>query len=376
MPVSPQEIGGRLDRLRERMAAAGLDAVLVGDRYDYWYLTGHQTREIEKVMRPMLFIVPASGAPSAVVYRQQGPALQRTVPDVRLFGYEDVPFDTGLLVEALADAGLAGARLGLELGPNHRLGLPYTQLQEVLAALPGITIADAAPILDDRMLHKTAYEIATLKAAADLSLGAFHAALDRFEVGMTETGFARLVGAEIAAAGSVLDVAGHVSTYTTAGPGTHPIGVGDTIWCDFGGSLEGYQADIGRRVVIGRPSAEQLAVQDTVAELFRRSLAAVRPGALASDVARACSAAMVDAGLPPLGGRKRIGHGLGLNAGEAPSLGLEDHTVLDPGVVICIEPRFFLPSGEKVHIEDVVVVTEDGFDFISHGAERLLVVDA
>ena len=81
-----------------------------------------------------------------------------------------------------------------------------------------------------------------------------------------------------------------------------------------------------------------------------------------------------DAGLPGLTGRKRIGHGLGLNAGEGPSLGLEDHTVLEPGMVLCVEPRFVLPSGERVHIEDVVVVTDDGCEPISSGGETLAVI--
>ncbi|HEY0247264.1 MAG TPA: Xaa-Pro peptidase family protein [Gryllotalpicola sp.] len=374
--MTAAEISARLDRLRQKMSAVGLDAVMVGEKYNYWYLSGHQTREIEKVMRPMLFIVPLSGDPVAVLYRQQGATLQKTVPNAKLYGYEDVPFDTALLVEALADAGLSGARLGLELGPNHRLGLPYSQLQAVREALPGITIADAGPLLDDLRLHKSPYEIAALKAAADMSLGAWQRSVERFRVGMTEEEFARLVASELSAAGSQFDVAGHVSTYTTAGARTAPIQLGDTIWCDFGGTLDGYQADIARRAVIGLPRAEQLAEHERVSTLFRAALEAITPGARASDVARACNAAMQKAGLTPITGRKRIGHGLGLNAGESPSLGLEDDTLLEPGVVVCVEPRYFLPSGEKVHIEDVVVVTEQGFDYISRGCEQLVVIGA
>ena len=83
---------------------------------------------------------------------------------------------------------------------------------------------------------------------------------------------------------------------------------------------------------------------------------------------------MTESGLSGLTERKRIGHGLGLNAGECPSLGLQDHTVLEPGMVLCVEPRFFLPTGEKIHIEDVVVVTADGYEAISTGADDLAVL--
>jgi Xaa-Pro aminopeptidase len=191
---------------------------------------------------------------------------------------------------------------------------------------------------------------------------------------MSEADFATLMATELSRAGSDFDVAGHVTTATSVGDRSRTLRSGDTIWCDFGATLDGYQADVARRAVLGRPTAEHLAVQERIATLHARTLQAVRPGALASDVAHACSQAMVDAGLPPLSGRKRIGHGLGLNAGESPSLSLRDSTVLEPGVVICVEPRYLLPTGEKIHIEDVVVVTEDGYEPISQGCELLTVI--
>jgi Xaa-Pro aminopeptidase len=115
---------------------------------------------------------------------------------------------------------------------------------------------------------------------------------------------------------------------------------------------------------------------DRMTALVEASLAAVRPGNRASDVARACSATLVDLGMPALTGKKRIGHGLGLNAGEPPSLSLADDTLLVPGMVVCIEPRFFLPTGEKIHVEDVVVVSGSGYDYISRGATELHVIDS
>ncbi|MCU1523451.1 MAG: hypothetical protein JWO18_345 [Microbacteriaceae bacterium] len=376
MGTTAEEIGGRIARLRRKMAVAGLDAVLVGEKYNYWYLSGHQTREIEKVMRPMLFLVPLTGEPIAVLYRQQGATLLKTVPTSKVYGYEDVPFDIELLERALREAGLDRACVGMELGANHRLGLPYNDLAWLLSKLPEMTIADAGAILDDLRLHKSPYEIATLRAAADMSLGAWYQAVANFQLGMSENDFATSVAVELSRAGSAFDVAGHVSTATTAGDRNTPIRPGDTIWCDFGGTLDGYQADIARRAVVGEPTAEQLTEHERVSTLFRRTLDAIRPGVRANAVAQACSDAMEAAGLPPISGRKRIGHGLGLNAGESPSLGLLDDTMLEPGVVLCVEPRYFLPSGEKVHIEDVVVVTESGYEYISHGCETLVVIDA
>jgi Xaa-Pro aminopeptidase len=374
MPPTIDEIASRHERLREAMAANDLDAVLVGEKYNYWYLTGHRTREIEKIMRPMLFLLPRDGDPAAVVYRQQGSKVRATVPSVGLFDYEDLPFDVGLIEQALLERGLAEARVGFELGDNQRLGLPYNDLARVRATFPGMTISDAGPVLESQRLHKSPYEIATLTAVAEMSLRAWDRVIAEFRAGGTEREFATAMAIELCREGTDFDVAGHVTTATSRSSRDESLQAGDTVWCDFGATLDGYQADVGRRAVIGEPTDEHRSVQTTIATLHARSLEAVKPGARASDVARACSDAMVEAGLPALSGRKRIGHGLGLNAGEGPSLGLLDDTVLEPGMVICVEPRFFLPTGEKVHIEDVVVVTESGYDPISSGCADLAVI--
>jgi Xaa-Pro aminopeptidase len=374
MPVNQSEIADRHDRLRSQMDKAGLDAVLVGERYNYWYLTGHRTREIEKVMRPMLFLLPRKGDPVAVVYRQQGAAVRAKVPSVRLHDYEDLPFDADLLVAAFRDNDLEKCRVGFELGPNQRLGLAYTHLQALATALPDLVVEDAGPCLEQLRMHKSGAEIAVLREAAEMSLRAWSRVVADFRPGRSERDFATAMGMALIEEGSEFDVAGHVTIATSQQSPTAPLTSGDTIWCDFGATLAGYQADVGRRAVIGTPTEDHLAVHERVATLFRRTVDAVRPGSRASDVAAACDRAMRDAGLPGLSGRKRIGHGLGLNAGEGPSLGLEDHTMLEPGMVLAVEPRFFLPTGEKVHIEDVVVVTDDGYERISAGAESLAVI--
>jgi Xaa-Pro aminopeptidase len=157
--------------------------------------------------------------------------------------------------------------------------------------------------------------------------------------------------------------------------GDAPYEKGQTVWADFGASLQGYQADVARRAVFGPPSAEVRDVQARIADILEAEIAAIRPGRRTCDVAQDVSDALVRAGYPPLGPKKRVGHGLGLSASEVPSIGLSDETLLRPGMVLTPEPRFNLASGEKVHIEDVVVVTETGCERLSRGAGTLAVID-
>ncbi len=197
--------------------------------------------------------------------------------------------------------------------------------------------------------------------------------MSRFAAGMTNADLKRVLAAALIEAGSDFDIAGHV----TMGNGIHgiePYAPGQTVWCDFGGTWNGYQADLARRAIFGEPDAAQLAIHRQIHDILMTEIAAIKPGVRASDVARAASDAMSAAGYKPLGGKKRVGHGVGLCAAEAPSLSLADDTILVPGMVLTPEPRFDLPTGERVHIEEVVVVTETGCDLLTTGADRLAVI--
>ncbi|HEY8339307.1 MAG TPA: Xaa-Pro peptidase family protein [Egibacteraceae bacterium] len=368
------EIRARVVRAAEAMAAAGLDGMVLGDKYNYWYFTGHLSREFDKKMRPMLVLLTARGETGVVCYRQSERDVLKTCPDARTFTYEDVPFDVEVLNTALQRMGLQAARVGMELGENERLGLPYHDLRSLLRANPALSLADAGPLVQGLRAVKSAYEIDALRAACDLSLKAWNAALARFPVGATNDEITRIVGTELAAAGSDPNIAGHV-TVGNGVAGIEPYRPGEVIWCDFGGVVRGYQADLARRAVYGTPTEQHLEVHAQISDVFEAELAAIGPGVRASEVARAVSDRLEALGHPPLGPRKRVGHGLGLGAAEPPSLSLADDTVLQPGMVLTPEPRFTLANGEKVHIEEVVVVTETGCERLTDGATRLHVIE-
>ena len=111
--IPAAEFEGRWERARQNMQREGLEGLLVGDKYNYWYLTGHLSREFDKKSRPMLFLLPRSGTPALVVYAQAEKVLRQTCPTARVYGYEDVPFLPRLLVQAVEESGLAGSRIGM-----------------------------------------------------------------------------------------------------------------------------------------------------------------------------------------------------------------------------------------------------------------------
>ncbi len=369
------DIRARRRRAVEALDRARLDGMVLGDKYNYWYFTGHLSREFDKKMRPMLFVLNRHGAAAVVCYRQAEKDLRRSSPDVSVFTYEDVPFDVDVVSECLRALDLERGRLGWELGENERLGLPYRDLQALGQRHPGLTLEDAGPLVQRLRAVKSRLELDALRAAATISLQAWTATLERCRVGVTNAEIAGILGAQLAAAGSDVNIAGHVSVGNGVA-GKSPYQEGDVIWCDFGGTHQGYQADMARRAIFGAPSELDLDIHQRIADVLETQMNAIGPGVPAHEVARAASDRLVDVGFAALGARKRVGHGLGLAPAEPPSLSLADDTVLVPGMVLTHEPRFNLESGEKVHIEEMVVVTETGCEKLTDGAARLDVIEA
>ena len=128
---------------------------------------------------------------------------------------------------------------------------------------------------------------------------------------------------------------------------------------DFGSVINGYCSDFGRTIYVGDPSKEYEFVYDLVMEAQAAGLAAVRPGALASDVHNATRKVIVDGGYGKWF-RHRTCHGIGLDVHEFPFISEEDDTPLEVGMTFTIEPSVFWPGRVGVRVEDIIVVEPDG----------------
>ena len=143
--------------------------------------------------------------------------------------------------------------------------------------------------------------------------------------------------------------------------------------CDFGVILAGYCSDRTRTVHVGQPSGEARHLYHAVLEAQQAAIAAVRPGAVAAEVDGAARKVLR---------RHRLGqyfthstgHGLGLEIHEAPRLAAGQAQVLEPGMVITIEPGAYIPGKLGVRIEDVVVVNTAGCEVLSPTEKDDLIV--
>jgi Xaa-Pro aminopeptidase len=140
---------------------------------------------------------------------------------------------------------------------------------------------------------------------------------------------------------------------------TAPMRRGSLVRIDILAVLKGYAIDVGRMAVVGEASAAQERAYADALELNRRILESMRPGVRASSVFAACQEAAGSLGLelldqPSIG----IGHTVGINPQDFPTLKPDDDTLLEQGMVLNIEPDSFGPGRELMHVEEIVVVDE------------------
>jgi Xaa-Pro aminopeptidase len=133
---------------------------------------------------------------------------------------------------------------------------------------------------------------------------------------------------------------------------------------DFGVILAGYCSDMTRTVHVGCATREARRMYDAVLEAQLAAIAAVRAGVRVADVDRAARSVLENSGLGKFFTHS-TGHGVGLEIHEPPRIAKGGNDVLQPGMVITIEPGVYIPERGGVRIEDMVVVTDGGCDVLT-----------
>ncbi len=370
-----EEFTERWDRARQLMKQYKMDALFITEKYDYWYFTGNKNRQFDHMARPMLALLPMDRDPVFIIYGRDAESSLASsyITDVR--SYVDVPFPLELVRDTFKEYGLDKARVGTELGIGQRLGLSYIEFEQLKREfLPEAEFVNSEPLITNMRVHKSDREAELIKVACDIALRAWDRLIAEFRAGMTANDAVMRMCILLIEEGADSYTPGHVTMGLADEGFIHTYQPGDVMWCDFGAVYYGYHSDLARRAVFGKPTAEQVRDHERVWKILQAEIASMKPGVKCSEVAAVANEVQKSFGLQGLVGSKRIGHGIGLHTSDPPSISLADHTVLEPGMVLTPEPRFFIANGDRVHIEEDVVITKDGARWLSHGAEELKII--
>jgi len=259
--------------------------------------------------------------------------------------------------------------------------LSVAQFDVLKSAFTGVLAPHPALLARLRMVKST-LEIEKLRAASQLAEAVLLNVLGELRTGLTEREFAARIEYEFKVAGaekssfSPIVLFGARSSLPHGVPGPRALEHGDIILLDFGCVLDGYCSDCTRTYVFGTiPGVWFEDIYTVTLRAQLAALAAVRPGVACRDVDAAARDIIREAGYGPQFGHG-TGHGVGLEIHEAPRLNLQSEAVLEPGMVVTVEPGIYLPARGGVRIEDLVVVTEDGCEVLTTTSKELKVLNA
>lgn len=246
--------------------------------------------------------------------------------------------------------------------------------------LPNVTLVQNTPLcrtLAQMRLIKTEEELHCINEAQVLTDRAFSEILNFIRVGVTEKQVAaeleyymKKSGAE-ALSFATIAVAGKNSSLPHGVPSDYAIQSGDFLTMDFGAVVNGYHSDMTRTVAVGAVTEEQERVYQTVLEAQLRALDAVKPGLVCRDIDRIARDYIAQSGYGGYFGHG-LGHGVGLEIHEEPRFSPLCDVVLEPGMVITVEPGIYLPGKFGVRIEDFVVTTETGAKNFTKSEKKLI----
>lgn len=224
---------------------------------------------------------------------------------------------------------------------------------------------------------KDAEEVERIKAAQAITDKAFLEILDFIKPGISEKRIAaeleyymRRLGADGMAFETIV-ASGENSSMPHAVPGDRLVREGDFITMDYGAKLNGYCSDMTRTIALGKLTDEQYKVYDTVLEAHLKSMAAAKPGITGQALDKVARDIIYNAGYEGCFGHS-LGHSLGLDIHEWPGATPKRADVLPAGTIMTIEPGIYLEGRFGVRIENMILITEDGYVDLT-GSDRKLI---
>ena len=349
---------GVLDRIRRSLKRRQLDAILVTQPENRRYLSGYTARDHAINESAGVLLIPCAGEPYLLTdsrfhlqAEQEGAGFR-----VKLYPRGLFPLLRLLLKKHRIK------RLAFE---SHYF-LHSTSL--TLGKLAGDLTVELVPLtgfIEELRLEKDAAELAKIERAVLLNEAVFQEIYPTLRPGQTEKEVAlalenamRCKGAERPSFETIV-ASGPNAALPHATPSDRPLAEGETIVIDMGLILDGYCSDMTRTVVLGTPDAKTVALFRLVRKAQLAGLNSLRAGVSGMTVDKIARSVIERAGLGERFGHG-LGHGVGLNVHEGPSLNYRNRKPLAVGMVVTVEPGVYIPDWGGIRLENMAVIEENG----------------
>jgi Xaa-Pro dipeptidase len=368
-PITRDERLARVERARRLMARNKIDALILSGGTSLVYFTNIRWGGGERLFA---CVIPARGEPFFVCPAFEEDRAREQIAlgpfaggraDVRTWHEDESPYV--LVANGLKDRGAATGTAGVEET------MKFVWSDGIRSAAPQARIVSGTPITAGCRMIKDAHELELMRIASAATLKVYEAVYRALQPGMTQAEVSQLIDAGYRRVGFPGDASVQVGEYTALPHGSvtpQTIREGTIIMIDGGCTVEGYQSDITRTIVLGKPTAKMNTIFDIVKRAQTAALQAARPGVPLESLDAAARQVVTDAGYGP--GFKhfthRLGHGLGMDGHEWPYLvknnmfGWDTALTAQSGMVFSDEPGIYIRGEFGVRLEDDMYITADG----------------
>lgn len=366
IPISVEERKQRIAKAQQLMEQEKMDAVFMEGTTSCFYFTGMRWGQSERTFG---VVIPAKGSIAYVCPKfEEDRARELIIPafgdEVRCWEEHESPY--ALIVGIVKDRGVKYKRIGMEERVRFFIS------EGVKKEAPGFEITEAIAVIAGCRIYKSKAEIALMQKANDVTIEAYKAAFATIHPGMSQTELSNNISAAFRKLGFNGGASVQVGKYSALPHGSitpQTIREGDIVMVDGGTKCEGYESDITRTIVVGKPTQRQIDVWNLEKKAQDAAFAAIKIGAACETVDAAARSVIVSGGfskgykLPGL--PHRTGHGIGLDGHEWTNFVKGNKTLIAPGMCFSDEPTISIPGEFGIRLEDCVYIAEDGPHFFS-----------
>ena len=342
----------RLAKFHTILSQRGVDAALIVDPANIRYLSGYSGDDA------YLFISPTQQA--LITDSRYTEQAGRECPEYQIITH-NLPHNS--LFQAIRQLCQEGQIHRLAFERQHLSYLFFEQLGQSLAS--SVELIPVNELAESLRYCKSAAEIALMRQACAATDQAFIQICSYIRPGISEKDIARellyiILGQGCESSFPIIVASGSNGSLPHAIPSDKIIAKGEFITMDFGCCYAGYHADMTRTVLIGQPTPLQQERYQLVLEAKHQAEAALHSGAIAKNIDAAARDFLTKHGYGEYFCHG-LGHGVGLDIHEAPSLNRVSERVLSSGCLVTVEPGIYLPGWGGIRIEDTVLITDSGY---------------
>jgi len=356
----------RLEQIQKQLETTGADFALLTPAANFQYITGYTCHMRERLVA---LVIPKGAEPELVVpaFEASDHSSHTWVKEIRSWTEDENPYL--MIADAIGKGGNASTVMlddSLPLGVYWSLEKAFGGFKKALSITPAI---------DALRISKSEDEVALMRKAGHIIDEAMMKAFREAQIGMTEVQVSQIVQEEILRQGAAPSFSavlfGRNSALPHADSSSRELRRGDVVLMDCGCSTDGYNTDMTRVGVAGRPSPEMEQIYSIVRKAEETAIESICSG-MVCGIADGIARRIIEAAGYGDYFTHRLGHGIGLEVHEPPYLVRGSSSVLGLGMCHSVEPGVYFEGKFGMRVEDLVCIHQDGLEVITYSPKELI----